>query len=303
MTLFPPDAEQPMMPIDPPEATIPPTGQARIIVGDAERVLRTLPSASVRTCITSPPYWGLRDYGISRDAQIGAEEDLSEYISRLVAVFEEVRRALTDDGTLWLNLGNSYTSGNRTWRATDKKNPARQMEYRPPTPLGLKPKDLVGIPWMMALALQARGWYLRSDIIWYKPNCQPESVRDRPTQSHEYLFLLSKSERYFYNASAVLETSNDGRGRRNRRTVWSIPTEPFPEAHFATFPPSLVAPCVLAGSQPGDTVLDPFLGAGTAGMVARELQRSFIGIDINPAYAQIAAQRIGFDQDEIVVLD
>jgi DNA modification methylase len=269
---------------------IPPS---RILVGDAASLLSSLAAGTVRACVTSPPYWGLRDYSVEREAQIGAEDDLDEYISRLTAVFAEVRRVLADDGTLWLNLGDSYTSGNRTWRAPDKKNPARTMDYRPPTPNGLKPKDLIGVPWRVAFALQAAGWYLRSDIIWHKPNCQPESVRDRPTQSHEYLFLMTKSEKYYYNASAILEKTKDGRGTRNRRTVWSIPTEPMPEAHFATFPPALVEPCILAGSEPGDTILDPFVGSGTVGLVARQLKRSFIGIDISADYAAIASRRSG----------
>jgi DNA modification methylase len=244
-------------------------------------------------CVTSPPYWGLRDYQLPRDQQIGAEEELSDYIGRLVRVFDQVRRVLKPDGTLWLNLGDSYTSGNRTWRAPDKKNPARGMEYRPPTPEGLKPKDLIGVPWRLAFALQEAGWYLRSDIVWYKPNCQPESVRDRPTQAHEYLFLLTKSLKYRYNAAAILEPAADGKGRRNRRTVWAIPTEPNPEAHFATFPPGLVEPCVLAGSDPEDTVLDPFFGSGTTGIVCNQLLRRFVGIEISPDYAAIAARRTG----------
>lgn len=267
-------------------------GTVDIIVGDAREGLASLEPASARTCVTSPPYWGLRDYGFERDQQIGAEDSLDDYISSLVDVFREVRRVLTDDGTLWLNLGDSYTSGNRGWRAPDKKNPARFMNYRPPTPRNLKPKDLVGVPWRVAFALQADGWYLRSDIIWHKPNCQPESVRDRPTVAHEYVFLLAKSEKYFYDERAVMEPTKDGRNKRNRRTVWSIPTEPFPEAHFATFPPTLVAPCILAGSEPGDTVLDPFLGAGTVAIVAQELGRRTIGIEINPNYAGLAARRV-----------
>ena len=254
-----------------------PARASRIIVGDAEAEMRALPSESVRMCVTSPPYWGLRDYQLPRDLQIGAEDKLDDYIRRLVRVFQEVKRILQPDGTLWLNLGDSYTSGNRTWRAPDRKNPAREMEYRAPTPEGLKPKDLIGVPWRVAFALQSAGWYLRSDIVWYKPNCQPESVKDRPTQSHEYLFLLSKSLKYRYNASAILEQATDSKGNRNRRSVWSIPTEPFPEAHFATFPRALVEPCVLAGSDPGDTVLDPFLGAGTVGLVCNSLQRAFVG--------------------------
>ncbi|MBI3949508.1 MAG: site-specific DNA-methyltransferase [Acidobacteria bacterium] len=161
-----------------------------IIVGDALSVLQSFPANTFRCCVTSPPYWGLRDYGIPN--QIGAEFELEDYIENLTQIFREVRRVLTEDGTLWLNLGDSYTSGNRTWRDTDKKNPARAMDYRPPTPRGLKPKDLMGVAWRVAFALQADGWYLRSDIIWYKPNCQPESVKDRPTRAHEYVFWLSR---------------------------------------------------------------------------------------------------------------
>ncbi|MFN0096967.1 MAG: DNA-methyltransferase [Dehalococcoidia bacterium] len=264
-----------------------------LLIGDARACLRTLPAASVQTCVTSPPYWGLRDYALPRHQQIGAEDDLGSYLEAIVEVFAEVHRVLRDDGTLWLNLGDSYTSGNRTWRAPDKKNPARTMEYRPPTPEGLKPKDLIGVPWRVAFALQAAGWYLRSDIIWYKPNCQPESVKDRPTQAHEYLFLLTKSERYFYDAAAVREPTKDGRGYRNRRTVWEIPTDPFPEAHFATFPPALVQPCIAASTRPGDLVLDPFLGSGTVGRVALEMGRPFVGIEIREEYAAISARRTG----------
>jgi DNA modification methylase len=274
-----------------------------IYLGDAETVLRSLAGGSAQMCVTSPPYWGLRDYGLPRDRQIGAEDSLDGYIRRLVDVFAEVRRVLREDGTLWLNIGNSYTSGNRTWRAPDKKNPAREMDYRPPTPQGLKPKDLVGVPWKLAFALQDAGWYLRSDIIWHKPNCQPESVRDRPTVAHEYLFLLTKSEKYRYAAEAVMEPAAGGRGKRNRRTVWSIPTEPFPEAHFATFPPALVEPCILAGSGPGDVVLDPFFGSGTVGVVCRSLQRRFIGIEVNPDYAGIALRRTGLPVERLVATD
>ncbi len=266
---------------------------SRILVGDAEAALEALPDGCVRTCVTSPPYWGLRDYGLERDEQIGAEDSLDDYLSRLVRVFRQVRRVLSPDGTLWLNIGDSYTSGNRTWRAPDRKNPAREMQYRPPTPEGLKPKDLIGVPWRLAFALQADGWCLRSDIIWHKPNCQPESVRDRPTVAHEYVFLLTKSEHYYYDGKAILESAADGRGKRNRRTVWNVPTEPFPEAHFATFPPALVEPCVLAGSALDDVVLDPFLGAGTVGIVAASHGRAFIGIELNPDYALIASRRTG----------
>jgi len=234
----------------------------------------------------------LRDYGIPN--QIGAERQLDEYLTHLVEVFREVRRTLTPDGTLWLNIGDAYTSGNRTWRANDKKNPARAMEYRPPTPAGLKPKDLIGLPWRLAFALQADGWYLRSDIVWYKPNCQPESVKDRPTRSHEYLFLFSKSEQYYYDYESVLEQTNGNETKRNRRTVWMINTEPFPEAHFATFPPALVEPCILAGSQAGDTILDPFFGSGTVGVVCLQQRRTFIGIELKEEYAEIAKRRLGW---------
>ena len=292
---YPLEGEQGALEIDLTSADSPENLRIDIHLGDAERILQNLPSESAQVCVTSPPYWGLRDYGLERDVQIGAEEQLDDYVTRLVAVFQQVRRVLKDDGSLWLNLGDSYTSGNRGWRAPDKKNPARTMDYRPPTPDGLKPKDLIGVPWRVAFALQADGWYLRSDIIWHKPNCQPESVRDRPTQSHEYLFLLTKSERYYYDADSVLEQSKDGRALRNRRTVWSIPTEPFPEAHFATFPPSLVAPCILAGSRRGDTVLDPFFGAGTAGLVAAQHGRSCIGIDVSADYVNLAFGRMPKD--------
>ncbi len=295
--LFPNPPEQASLDIGTGEPVPYASEGSRIVVGDAQTLLRTLPDATVRTCVTSPPYWGLRDYHLPRDSQIGAEDDLQDYIGRLVAVFEQVRRVLVDDGTLWLNLGDSYTSGNRTWRAPDRKNPARRMQYRPPTPNGLKPKDLIGVPWRAAFALQEAGWYLRSDIIWHKPNAQPESVQDRPTQAHEYLFLFSKSLKYHYNAAAVLEEATGGAGKRNRRSVWSILTEPFPEAHFATFPPALVQPCILAGSSPGDLILDPFFGAGTVGVVCKDLGRGFIGIELNRDYALIASRRTGVQME------
>ncbi|MBM4289269.1 MAG: site-specific DNA-methyltransferase [Deltaproteobacteria bacterium] len=264
---------------------------SEILVGDALSILAQLPSESCRCCITSPPYWGLRDYGVPPANQIGAESDLKDYITNVTAIFTQVYRIVTQDGTLWLNLGDSYTSGNRTWRDPDKKNPARAMQYRPPTPEGLKPKDLIGVPWRVAFALQAAGWYLRSDIIWHKPNCQPESVKDRPTRSHEYVFLFSKSEKYYYNYEAIKETANYP-ARRNRRTVWQINTEAYKGAHFATFPPKLVELCLLAGSEEGDIVLDPFFGSGTVGEVALKLQRKFIGIEIKEEYAKLAQERL-----------
>jgi len=269
------------------------TRKAAILVGDALSLLKSVPAGTFRCCVTSPPYWGLRDYGIPN--QIGAEPDLSDYVKHLVKVFREVRRTLTDDGTLWLNLGDSYTSGNRKWRDADDKNPARAMSYRPPTPKGLKPKDLIGVPWRVAFALQEDGWFLRSDIIWHKPNCQPESVQDRPTRCHEYVFMFSKSKDYYYDRDAVMEPTCSNGGRRNLRTVWSINTEPFPEAHFATFPCALVEPCVRAGSGRGDVILDPFLGSGTVGVVCLKLNRRVIGLELNDDYAKIARRRIGED--------
>lgn len=261
-----------------------------VILGDSAHTIDHLPDNTFRCVVTSPPYWGLRDYRIP--GQIGAEPDLSAYVSHLLEVFRKVRRVLREDGTLWLNLGDSYTSGNRTWRDSDKKNPARAMAYRPPTPPGLKPKDLVGVPWRVALALQEEGWFLRSDIVWYKPNCQPESVKDRPTRAHEYLFLFSKSERYLYNHAAVMESANGNGKLRNRRSVWLINTEPFPKAHFATFPVKLVEPCLLAGSLPGDWVLDPFCGSGTVGEVCLKTGRRFLGIELKKEYANMAKSRI-----------
>lgn len=257
--------------------------------GDALTVLRRLPSESVRCVVTSPPYWGLRDYGIGD--QIGLENTLPQFIHRLVAIFAEIKRVLTDDGTFWLNIGDGYTSGNRGWRAPDKKNPARAMDIRPDTPEGLKPKDLIGVPWRLAFALQEDGWYLRSDVVWNKPNAMPESVKDRPVRSHEYLFMLSKSERYFYNWQAVKELA-DGGGLRNRRSVWHVNTKPFAGAHFATFPPDLIRPCIQASTDPGDYVLDPFFGAGTVGLVCQEENRQYVGIEINPEYVILAAERL-----------
>ena len=256
-----------------------------LVTGDSNRILSLLPDRAFQSCITSPPYWSLRDYGI--DGQIGLEGSVTEYLAKLVAVFEEVRRVLRDDGTLWLNIGDSYTSGGRTWRAPDKKNPVRAMDVRPPTPHGLKAKDLVGIPWRLAFALQAAGWYLRSDIVWNKPNCQPESVKDRPTKAHEYIFLFSKSEKYAYDPSAVR-----GPNRRNLRSVWDINTRPFPEAHFATFPPELVENCLLLTTKPGDLILDPFVGSGTSAEVALKLRRRVLGIELNPDYVAIAQRRL-----------
>jgi site-specific DNA-methyltransferase (cytosine-N4-specific) len=268
-----------------------PSNQTEIVVGDARKVLHGFPDNLFRTCITSPPYWGLRDYGIS--TQLGAEMDVRDYIKDLVAVFREVRRVLCDDGTLWLNIGDSYTSGGRTWRDDDAKNKGRGMSYRAPTPDGLKPKDLIGVPWRIAFALQEDGWYLRTDIVWNKPNCQPESVKDRPTRSHEYVFLFSKNEKYFYDHEAVKEPALDVKQRsKNRRTVWNINTEPYPGSHFAVFPKQLARLCVLAGSGKGDRVLDPFFGSGTTGVVCNDLGRQCTGVELNEVYAELARNRL-----------
>lgn len=264
------------------------SGNSALICGDTETVLSQLPGGIFQTCVTSPPYWSLRDYHIP--GQIGLEGSVDAYIEDLVKVFAQVRRVLKEDGTLWLNIGDSYTSGGRTWRATDKKNPVRAMSVRPPTPEGLKPKDLIGVPWLLAFALQKEGWYLRADIIWNKPNCQPESVKDRPTRSHEYIFLFSKSEHYRYDHTAVR-----GPNDRNLRTVWDIHTKPYPQAHFATFPPSLVEPCIKIGSAERDLILDPFIGSGTTGVVALNLSRRFVGIELNPEYLHIAEDRLNGD--------
>ncbi|HVE85869.1 MAG TPA: site-specific DNA-methyltransferase [Myxococcales bacterium] len=258
---------------------------ALLLTADTRRALRRFPAGTFRTTVTSPPYWSLRDYGIP--GQIGLEGSLHRYLASLVRAFAEVHRVTAEDGTLWLNVGDSYTSGGRTWRAPDRKNPIRAMNVRPPTPRGLKPKDLIGVPWRLAFALQAAGWFLRADVVWSKPNCQPESVKDRPTRSHEYLFLFSKREQYRYRADAVR-----GPNGRNLRTVWEVPTQPFREAHFATFPPALVEPCVALTSAEGDLVLDPFCGSGTTGAVAVGMGRRFVGVELNPEYVAIAGRRL-----------
>ena len=259
-----------------------------IFEGDSLAVLPRLPSDSVQCVVTSPPYWGLRDYETPN--QIGLEPTLPQDIARLRHVFAEVRRVLRPDGVFWLNVGDGYTSGNRGWRAPDKKNPARAMGIRPDTPDGLKPKDLQGIPWRLAFALQDDGWYLRADIIWNKPNAMPESVKDRPSRAHEYLFMFSKGERYYYDRAAVAEANG-----RNCRSVWNIHTQGFPGAHFATFPPKLIEPPIKASTKPGDFVLDPFFGSGTVGLVARELGRHYVGIELHREYVDLAVGRLAAD--------
>jgi len=257
-----------------------------IIEGDVHFALSRLPSDSVQCVVTSPPYWGLRDYGIT--GQIGLEPTLPGFLQALTGVFSEVKRVLKPDGILWLNIGDGYTSGNRGWRAPDKKNPNRAMNTRPDNPPGLKDKDLLGIPWRLAFALQDIGWYLRSDIVWNKPNAMPESVKDRPTRSHEYLFMLTKSQNYRYDADAVRESAAGGQ-MRNRRSVWNINTTNSPSSHIAAFPQALVEPCVLASTGSGDFVLDPFFGSGTVGMVCARLGRRYVGIELNSSYIDEAA--------------
>lgn len=264
------------------------TGDDLLLLGDAALALVEVPDGVAQTVVTSPPYWSLRDYD-SAD-QIGRNEPLPTFIKSLVAIFAEVHRVLAADGTVWVNIGDSYTSGKRAWRAPDKKNPARAMGFRPPTPEGLKDKELIGVPWRFALAMQDAGWWLRSDIIWNKPNCQPESVRDRPTRSHEHIFLFAKSERYHYDIDAVR-----GPNGRRLRDVWDINTIGYPGAHFATFPAELVRRCLLIGSRPEDYVLDPFLGSGTTAEVARTNDRKFIGCELNPSYVSLAKSRLEAD--------
>ena len=339
--------------------------QWHIEQGDCLTVLRSMPDKSVQCCVTSPPYWGLRDYGTSQwvggnqncehgvrrwegdkqtqgaqsshaskrdrldrcvcecgavriDRQFGLESTPEEYINNMVSIFREVRRVLRDDGTLWLNLGDSYAANRPGGQPTPTNTRNKSGHYGvAKIPYGLKPKDLIGIPWRVAFALQADGWYLRSDIIWHKPNPMPESVKDRPTKAHEYIFLLSKSQKYYYDAEAIKEPEVCGRmrgpanhpdtkstngngglarrkstGTRNKRTVWTVATKPFKGAHFATFPPELIEPCVLSGCPEGGVVLDPFSGAATTGIVVLKYGRKYVGIELNPEYVEMSKRRI-----------
>ena len=309
----------------------------RVIIGDCIEGIRTLPDQSVHTCVTSPPYFGLRDYGMA--GQIGLEDTPDAFVARLVDVFREVRRVLRDDGTLWLNLGDSYAATTLNNNNTPNANRAGHSDAssraiadglngRKVQP-GLPSKNLLGIPWRVAFALQADGWYLRQDIIWHKPNPMPESVTDRCTKAHEYVFLLSKSAKYFFDAAAMREPVSDnevtrarnnradkgivgpadlhgtgfgqsGKGgweragvaTRNRRSVWTVATKPYAGAHFATFPPDLIEPCILAGSPVGGTVLDPFGGSGTTAGVAMRNGRNAILCELNPEYAALMPERI-----------
>ena len=301
-----------------------------LLQGDCLTTLPTLASASVQCCVTSPPYYGLRDYGV--DGQLGLEATPEEYVAKMVEVFREVRRVLRDDGTLWLNIGDSYAA-NRSYQVPSTKGGTKHSYSQAVggkgsvIPDGLKAKDLIGIPWRLAFALQADGWYLRQDIIWHKPNPMPESVRDRCTKAHEYIFLLSKSERYFFDSEAIKEpavsekpagnkrhkyadaynagTSEEHRTKagllaltgvewetRNRRSVWTVATKPYKGAHFATFPPALIEPCILAGSRPGDVVLDPFGGSGTTAQVALQHGRRATLCELNPTYVPLMEDRV-----------
>ncbi len=268
--------------------------QNTIFQGDALNSLRCIADQQVQCVVTSPPYWGLRDYNI--DDQIGLELTLPQFIHSLVGVFREVRRVMKDDGVLWLNIGDGFTSGNRGWRAPDKKNRARAMNVRPVTPDGLKPKDLLGIPWRLAFALQDDGWCLRTDVVWNKPNAMPESVRDRPTRSHEYLFMFTKNERYFYERDSVREANG-----RNLRSVWSVNTSPGSGGgHIAAFPPRLIEPCIISSTRQDDFVLDPFFGSGTAGIVANQMGRRYAGIELNPEYVELAMRRLAGSDASVV---
>ena len=294
-----------------------------ILFGDCKETLSAFLPKTARMCVTSPPYYGLRNYG-DEDKQIGQENTPEEYIQNLVEVFRGVRDVLTDDGTLWVNIGDSYYNyrpGKAYVKQTVSKTNQDLPEYSPKRSNrldGLKEKDLIGIPWMLAFALRADGWYLRQDIIWHKPNPMPESVRDRCTKSHEYIFLLSKNRKYYYDNEAIKEPAkdwgtrdrskgkyhNEGTGlqphsgleksypTKNKRSVWSITNKPYRGSHFAVFPPDLIEPCIKAGSQEGDCILDPFMGSGTTAMVAKSLGRDYIGCELHEDYGNLIEKRI-----------
>jgi len=295
--------------------------------GDCRDIMRDWKTEGIKAqmCVTSPPYFGLRDYG--HEGQLGLEQTPEEYIAAMVEVFRCVWDVLADDGTLWLNIGDSYAAAGGAQVQGTKQTKGSQFgawngETRKPPP-GIKPKDLIGIPWLLAFALRADGWYLRQDIIWHKPNPMPESVRDRCTKAHEYIFLLSKSEKYFFDSEAMQEKAVGAAGgaplkardsayrpdkaklnnnglsggwepseTRNRRSVWTVPTRPYKGAHFATFPPALIEPCILAGSRPGDVVLDPFMGSGTTAAVAKQHGRQYIGCELNEEYWPLQEARL-----------
>lgn len=293
--------------------------------GDSLKILKTMPDESVHCCVTSPPYWNLRDYKV--DGQLGLEKTPEEYVSKLVRIFREVKRVLRNDGTLWLNLGDSYTGGGRGSGYSNKQDSNRGTVNMPRsiTSDNLKNKDLIGIPWMVAFALRSDGWWLRQDIIWHKPNAIPESVTDRCTKTHEYVFLLSKLARYYYDYESIKETAtkkpdkNPSKSKskypdtpefrtkqglitarlkdrtktgRNKRSVWTVSTSPLKEAHFATFPEKLIIPMIKAGCPVNGIILDPFMGSGTTAFTAKKLNRNYIGIELNPEYIKIAEKRL-----------
>ena len=307
-----------------------------ILFGDCLETLKEF-DEKARCCITSPPYYGLRNYG-GEDCQIGLEESPEEYIQKLVEVFREVRNNLTEDGTLWLNIGDSYYNYrpgkgqalNKQSVSNTKQDLPDKCARRGNKFEGLKEKDLIGIPWMLAYALRAEGWYLRQDIIWHKPTPMPESVRDRCTKAHEYIFLFSKNKKYFYDNEAIKEPAkdwgtrdrskgkyhNEGTGlqphsglsksypTKNKRSVWSITNKPYKGSHFAVFPPDLIEPCIKAGSEEGDIVLDPFMGSGTTAMVAKSLGRDYIGCELHQDYSDLINKRITQSQSSSInILD
>ena len=300
-----------------------------ILFGDCKDTLKTIDS-KVQMCVTSPPYYGLRDYG-GEENQIGQENTPEEYINNLVEVFREVKNILSDDGVLWVNIGDSYYNYRPGKGQGLVKQSVSKTNQDLPTKCnrrankleGLKEKDLIGIPWMLAFALRSDGWYLRQDIIWHKTNHMPESVKDRCTKSHEYIFLLSKNKKYYYDNEAIKEPvkqdwgtrdrtkgkyHNSGTGlsphsglsksydRKNKRSVWSVTNKPYKDAHFAVYPPDLIEPCILAGSKEGDIILDPFMGSGTTGMVAKKLGRHYIGCELHESYAELIDKRVPVDK-------
>lgn len=300
-------------------------GRATIHVGNCLEIMRSLPDCSVQCAVTSPPYFGLRDYGNPRSVWggqvdhchdfsdqnyckcgawhgcFGLEPSLKQYVANSVEIYSEVFRLLKDDGTLWLNIGDSFNAAGRSGQGTREgfkqgtnRASAIGADHVRASCDELKPKDLLGVPWRVALALQEAGWYLRCDVIWHKPNCMTESAKDRPTRAHEYIFLLSKAERYYYDAEAVKERSRQGSGepRRNRRSVWEINSANFDGAHFATFPPELIEPCILAGSPVGGLILDPFNGSGTTGEASLLNGRNYLGLEISPEYCELSKPRL-----------
>ena len=297
----------------------------KIYYGDVRETLPKLWQYKAQMCVTSPPYYGLRDYG-GEENQVGQEETPEEYINNMVDIFRLVRDNLMDDGTLWLNIGDSYYNYRPGKGQSYPKQSVSKTKQDLPDKCnkrgykleGLKEKDLIGIPWMLAFALRQDGWYLRQDIIWHKPNPMPESVRDRCTKSHEYIFLFSKNKKYFYDNEAIKEDAKDwgvrnrvngkyhnkGTGlqphtgltksypKKNKRSVWSVTNKPYKGAHFAVFPPDLISPCILAGSRVGDLVLDPFMGSGTTAMVSKQLGRDYLGCELHSDYSELAEKRI-----------